>query len=813
MKIENNIEFQTIRQELSLLCQTARAREMVAEIHFLYDLELIETLLEQSYQMRNLLAGVHDFPFDNCYDLGPCLQRLRVQGTSISQEDLRLFLLSYSTIGKILSFLEVEKDKADCSAILKLCKDVCFDKAVLKECSKIIDTDGEIKESCSPVLRDIRQRQSSTKKKLGTKIQTILSKSKDNGWTNSEDDVTIRNGSLVIPVKSSYKRQIKGILHDSSQTGQTFYIEPEEIVEINFELKELDLLEQQEIHRILLEFSDLLRQNLDSLQQSYQFLVQTDFLRAKSLYALSIGAGKPELLDSPTLDWYEARHPLLEKSLKSKGQKIIPLNIRLSEQKRILIISGPNAGGKSVCLKTLALLQYMLQCGLLIPVKEISRAGIFDNIFLSIGDSQSLENDLSTYSSHLLQMKEICEQADKDSLFLIDECGSGTDPQMGGAISESILEYLDKVKSRGVVTTHYPNLKHLPMSHPNMVNGAMLFDTDKMVPLFTLSIGTPGSSFAFEIARRIGLDESVINAAKDKVGSQQLKFEQELQQIEVEKLSLQEQNRRMKDYDDTLYETISKYRRLEEKLSVDKNRILDKARQEAKDILSQANRKIENVVEQIRKSNAEKQQVKQAKKEIEDQVQLLQQQSSETKILTQENSRSQSKSTKSNLKFVNSSIEPGDYVVFGNEQTIMEVKSIGKNSLELTTHNFSLRTSPDKVQKIDKQSYLKQKKGQDKTSGFGLNPIMDRINTIRSTYKSQIDLRGERAEDAIKAVSNMIDTARLLGESRISILHGKGDGILKVLIRDYLRELPQVKTFYPERVEFGGEGITIVELN
>lgn len=813
MKIENNIEFQTIRQELSLLCQTARAREMVAEIHFLYDLELIETLLEQSYQMRNLLAGVHDFPFDNCYDLGPCLQRLRVQGTSISQEDLRLFLLSYSTIGKILSFLEVEKDKADCSAILKLCKDVCFDKAVLKECSKIIDTDGEIKESCSPVLRDIRQRQSSTKKKLGTKIQTILSKSKDNGWTNSEDDVTIRNGSLVIPVKSSYKRQIKGILHDSSQTGQTFYIEPEEIVEINFELKELDLLEQQEIHRILLEFSDLLRQNLDSLQQSYLFLVQTDFLRAKSLYALSIGAGKPELLDSPTLDWYEARHPLLEKSLKSKGQKIIPLNIRLSEQKRILIISGPNAGGKSVCLKTLALLQYMLQCGLLIPVKEISRAGIFDNIFLSIGDSQSLENDLSTYSSHLLQMKEICEQADKDSLFLIDECGSGTDPQMGGAISESILEYLDKVKSRGVVTTHYPNLKHLPMSHPNMVNGAMLFDTDKMVPLFTLSIGTPGSSFAFEIARRIGLDESVINAAKDKVGSQQLKFEQELQQIEVEKLSLQEQNRRMKDYDDTLYETISKYRRLEEKLSVDKNRILDKARQEAKDILSQANRKIENVVEQIRKSNAEKQQVKQAKKEIEDHIQLLQQQSSETKILTQENSRSQSKGTKSNLKFVNSSIEPGDYVVFGNEQTIMEVKSIGKNSLELTTHNFSLRTSPDKVQKIDKQSYLKQKKGQDKTSGFGLNPIMDRINTIRSTYKSQIDLRGERAEDAIKAVSNMIDTARLLGESRISILHGKGDGILKVLIRDYLRELPQVKTFYPERVEFGGEGITIVELN
>lgn len=809
MTTERAIDIQEIKREISSLCQSEGAKDLANNIKFLTDFNLIENLLQQSSEMKSLLLGIKNFPSSNYFDMSGIISALRVKDSCISQMDMKDFLLSFSTIGEILDFFK-DVNYEEHPVLKSLAESIFFNEDILKECARIIDTDGQIKDSCSPTLRQIRQNKESKLKEMNRRIQSIISHSKTSGWTNTEDEITIRNDRLVIPVKATYKRQVKGILHDTSQSGQTFYIEPEEIVEINFEMKELSLEEEREIHRILLEFSDFMRENLEDVLQAYKFLVQIDFIRAKALYAINIRAGKPDLTQTPRLNWYDARHPLLEHALKQRKKEIIPLRIELSENKRILIISGPNAGGKSVCLKTVALLQYMLQCGLLIPVKETSQAGLFDEIFISIGDEQSLENDLSTYSSHLLQMKILCENADKDSLFLIDECGTGTDPLLGGAIAESILEYLDEIHAWGVVTTHYSNLKHLALSRPTIANAAMLFDTENMRPLFTLSIGTPGSSFAFEIAEKTGLSKKIIANAKKKVGTNNIRFEQQLQQIEVEKLSLKKENQRMKDYDDMLYETVQKYKALEEKLQTEKREILNSARQQAKDILSDANRQIEHAIEQVHKTKAEKEKIKQIRQEVKDKVENIDKQIKETK---QEKLKSAPTPTKkTNLKLLSTPIIAGDYVIMGEEETVMEVSKVSKNKVELVNGIMNIRTTLDNVRKIDKQSYLKQQKSQ-KQNTFASNPIMDRINNIRTHFNPQLDLRGERTDEAIKKVEQLLDTSRLLGETQIKILHGKGDGILKVMIREYLKTVPEVKTFYPEKVEFGGEGITVVELN
>ncbi|MBQ9255083.1 MAG: Smr/MutS family protein [Bacteroidales bacterium] len=806
MNIEKSIEIQEIKREIASLCQSSGAKTLAEEIKFLCDYNQVKYLLEQSSEMKNILLGIKSFPSENYIDMTGVLSTLRVKDSCISQTDMKDLLLSLSTIKEILSFFNSD-EKGLYPVLNKEAEKVNLNEEILNECSFIIDTDGEIKDSCSPTLREIRQKQLSKQKEMNRRIQSILSKTKSEGWTNTEDDITVRNDRLVIPVKSSYKKYLKGILHDTSQSGQTFYIEPDEIVEINFDIKELYIEEEREIHRILLAFSEKIRENIDDLLSAYTFLVLIDFIRAKGLYAIRIKAGKPDLQSTLTLNWYDARHPILETALKLKNKEIVPLRIELNSEKRILIISGPNAGGKSVCLKTVALLQYMLQCGLLIPVKETSQAGLFNQIFISIGDDQSIENDLSTYSSHLLNMKNLCDNADKDSLFLIDECGTGTDPLLGGAIAESILEYLNEIKAWGVVTTHYSNLKHLALNHHSIVNAAMLFDTENMKPLFTLSIGTPGSSFAFEIAEKTGLNKQIIENAKKKTGENNIRFEQQLQQIEVEKLALAKENKRMKDYDDMLYETVQKYKSLEAELQQEKRNILNSARNQAKEILSDANRQIEHAIEQVKQSKAEKEKVKQVKQEVKQKIEKIQQDIKETKEKTPITQTIK----KTNLKLLNTPIKEGDLVIMGEEETVMEVKKINRNTLELINGIMTIRTHIDNVKKIDKQSYLKQQNNKQKNS-FTFNPIMDRINNIRATFSPNLDLRGERTEQAIKKVEQLLDTARLLGENQIKILHGKGDGILKVMIRDYLKTLPEVKAFYPEKIEFGGEGITVVEL-
>lgn len=824
MNLLKSLQFSLITTTLKEYCKTSGAKQLVDNISFSGDYQQVERLLKEVYQMRGLLMGIKQFPDSGYIDMRQVLLELKVKDTCIDIHQMPLLLDSLTCIKDILRFFE-DIDEKQITYLRPLIENVYFDENILTSCNAIIDEQGNIRPSCSPILREIYSKRQSKSKQIERQINQILNYSKKEGWTNDEDEISIRNDTLVIPVKSTYKRNIKGILHDTSQTGQTFYIEPEEIVSLNFEIKELFFEEQREIHRILLEFSDLLRENLDSLLLLYDMLVRVDFIKAKALYALETNATMPQLSPKPHILWYAARHPLLESALKKKGKQITPLNIELNDKQRILVISGSNAGGKSICLKTVALLQYMLQCGLLVPMKEVSEMGIFDQIFLSIGDEQSLSDDLSTYSSHLRNMSEICDKADKDTLFLIDEFGSGTDPSLGGAIAESILEYLNTAKAFGVITTHYSSLKHLALEKEGIVNAAMLFDTNKMQPLYTLSIGTPGSSFTFEIAKKSGLSNSIIDNAKKRVGKQSMRMEENLQQIAVNKLESEKYLRSAKQYDDILYQTVNKYEQEIAKLNAQKHDILSTARSQAKQILASANKQIEHTIMEIKTSKAEKETVKTLRQDITNSINQIEKdiQEDNSKIdantlqeTTEKKINDNPKLKKQNIKIVTTPIQIDDYVIFPQTEAIGKVVSIDKNRFQIDMGSVRVQTTKKSILKIDKASYLKQLRDNRKNQDNSFNQIniktMFDLNDKRQKFNEKLDLRGYRGDEAIMELERFLDNARMLGEKHLRILHGKGDGILKTLVRNYLRSQKDVITCQAEDIRFGGEGITVVEL-
>ena len=848
MNLVKSLEFSQIINHIIRYCKTEGAKLSAQNISFSNDFDEITLLLRQTYQMRSLLLGIKSFPDSGYIDMREVLKELKVKDSCIALEDMPKLFDSLQCIKDILTFLGNE-DAGKIPDIIALVKqfdtfsssnsDITDKEAetdkgilhttysILHNISNIIDEEGNIKPTCSPVLREIYSKKESKRRQIERQINQIILHCKKEGYTNDDDEISVRNDSLVVPVKATYKRNVKGILHDTSQTGQTFYIEPEEIVSLNFEMKELFFEEQREIHRILLEFSDLLRNNLEVLLNGYELLVQMDFIRAKALYALDANASMPQMTDKPTMSWYDARHPILENALRQKGKQIVPLKIELNASQRILVISGPNAGGKSVCLKTVALLQYMLQCGLLIPMKEVSVAGVFEKIFLSIGDEQSLSDDLSTYSSHLKNLSEICEQSDEDTLFLIDELGTGTDPAAGGAIAESILEHLNTIKAYGVVTTHYSVLKHLAFDHQGIVNAAMLFDTKAMKPLYTLTIGTPGSSFAFEIAAKTGLSKLIIENAKKKLGKQSVRFEEKLQQIEVNKLESEKHLRSAKQYDEILYQTVQKYREMSLKLENDKKEILNTARNQAKEILSSANRQIERTIEEIKTKKAEKEAVKKLKEQVKETLNTLDTEIKEEKKRVEDNIKeitgfdsevntAQQKLKKQNIKILGGEISVNDYVIFPQTENIGLVAGIDKNRLQIDMGDMRIQTTKKNVLRIDKQSYLKQLRDNERNGASGSGSVQIKtsfdLNKIRQNFNEKLDLRGYRGEEALAELEKFLDNARMLGDKHIKILHGKGDGILKTLVRDYLRRQADLKNYHPEDIRFGGEGITVVEL-
>lgn len=815
---EQKIGFDTVSQMLKAYCLSTLGKRFVDKILFSSDFEWISRCINQTEELRQILLNEISFPSGDYYDLTAELTRIRTQGTFIEQDLLIDLKLSLATIVDILHFFDTKTDE-QYPTLRQLSSDIYVDKSILHQIERIIDEKGDILSNASVELLKIRNEKASKQSSVDKKLRQSLASAKKDGWVDTDIEITIRNGRLVIPVPAAYKRKVKGFIHDASATGQTVYIEPAEIFEINNEIRELENAEKREIIKILTVFTDSLRPKLDDLAHAYRFLGLIDFIRAKARFALETNAVKPILVNNPLIEWQKAVHPLLFIAHRAQKKEVIPLNISLTQQQRILIISGPNAGGKSVCLKTVGLLQYMLQCGLLLPLNENSEAGIFDKIFIDIGDEQSLENDLSTYSSHLYSMKNLLEGADTKSLFLIDEFGSGTEPQLGGAIAESVLESLNQAKAFGVVTTHYANLKLLPGKANGMVNAAMLFDTHKMQPLYQLRTGIPGSSFAFEIARNIGFPEKILKQAAQKTGKTQLDFDQKLQELETEKIILQKQKNELLAADNLLAEIIEKYNKLYSELDLKKREITAQAKQEARQLVAGANKLIESTIKEIKENNADKQIVKEVRNKIkifaaevaEPETDSKQSATEEAKLVTNAvilpQRATENKTSAATEKIPDVVIlQKGDNARLIEQNVVGEIVEIMGDEALVAFDSFRIKTPLSRLEKVDKN---KSEKGNKKVKRV-YNSVINELSEKIANFRLSIDVRGKRADEALQLVSHYIDEAILLNAAEVRILHGKGTGILRQLIRQYLAGVKEVKQFRDEQIENGGHGITVV---
>ncbi len=769
-------------------------------------------------EFRQLLMFHDDFPLNHFIDCTPVLKKLRVEGTWADAEQVFGIRQSLETIRDILAFLK--KSEENQFSLLKIqTGNVVVHGFVLDAINGILNKQGKIKDNASPELLKIRNEIARKQSEVSKRMQQILREVQKAGWSDEDAGITIRNGRLVIPVLATNKRKIKGFVHDESATGKTAYVEPAEVFETNNEIRELEYAENREIIKILTQFADKIRPYIADLLVAYDFMGHIDFLRAKALFAGQVRGVLPVLKNEPCMAWRDATHPLLYLSLKKENRKVVPLNIQLDKENRILIISGPNAGGKSVCLQTAGLLQYMLQCGLLIPAKENSEFGIFSDVFIDIGDEQSIENDLSTYSSHLLNMKFFLKHAGSNSLVLIDEFGAGTEPTLGGAIAESILQGLNTRGTFGVITTHYSNLKHYAQSAPGIINGAMQFDAQHLQPLFTLETGKPGSSFAFEIARKIGLPEDILQAASEKVGEDYITFEKHLKEISRDKRYWETKRKNIRFEEKRLEETLAKYTEELGQLNRVKKEIIEKAKNEARELLQNVNRQIENTIREIRESQAEKERTRKARKNLDSlRQQILESTPGEDTKLTAKLNSLKGREEKLKKKTgqveetmetdTRTSIEKGDKVRIFGQDAVGEVLVVTGKSIMVAFGNM-ITTLPEKrLERISNKEF----KETGKARHAGTPGITGEMSLRRMNFRHDLDVRGMRVEEAIEKVTRFVDDAIMLSVSRVRILHGKGNGILRQILRDYLRTYDVIKSCRDEHVDFGGAGITVVEM-
>ncbi len=803
---EEKIGFEQIRDMLKQNCLSAAGVKYVDKMNFVSHYDPLILRLNQVNEFREMMLMETAFPSSNFMDLTPVLLYLRTDGVAIAQDEFFDLMLSLQAILKVKKY--IAKRKEAYPNIAKLDRQVVFDANIVAVMEKIMNSRGEVKDTASNNLYEIRSQMHKLAASMRNAIQKSLQNAKKSGWTRDDAEVTIRNGRAVIPMLAADKRKIKGFVHDESRTGQLVYLEPMELFDTNNELRELEIAESQEILKILLDFTNDIRGDIDALLMAYRYLGTIDFIRAKANLALKLNSVKPIINKSDEFTWREARHPLLLLSHNEKGKKVIPLDIKLNKNSRILIISGPNAGGKSVCLKTVGLLQYMLQCGLLVPMKENSEMRLFDDMFVNIGDEQSIENDLSTYSSHLTNIKNFLMKAKSNSMFLIDEFGAGTDPAIGGAIAEASLEQLNNKKAYGVVTTHYSNLKAMAKDDNGIVNGAMLFDTKELRPLYKLKIGKPGSSFAFEIARKIGLSEDILRRARHKSGRKEIDLDQRLQEVEYEKELLEKKQKELEFTDDALKELVEKYELLNSKLQANKQEIIYKAKAEAKEILKDANRIIEKSVREIKESQADSKRLKVIRKSVDDKkVEVDKSLEVKPKKIKQDIISTKEKQAESNVSVSTHKPEEGDDVrVIGQETVGVLEKIQGKNAL--VSFN-SLRVSVKYV-KLEKVKVKFQKNKRSNANQF--NGIMKEIHNRSLNFSPNIDVRGKRAEEALTYVTSWLDEAILISSKNLEILHGTGNGILRQIIRDYLGSLREVEVFSDAPIDFGGSGKTIIKM-
>ena len=786
---EQKIGFAGIRQMLSRNCISQMGLERVDKMAFGSDKSRILKSLEQTEEFIGLLQTGVPFPMRDFHDLREAFHQIQIDGTCLSVEDLFALKPSLNVVEAILRYGHSES--ADATPRIKaLIEDIFIERSIFTEVNRLVDDKGEIPDNASTELLEIRQ---SIRRKQGgieKRIRQIMGDAKTAGWVDPKAELTVRDGRLVIPVKAGDKRAIRGFIHDESATGQTVYIEPAEIFDTSNEIKELEYAERREIHRILLAFTRLLRPYLSELRKAWHLLGELDFIRAKALLANEIGGVKPELLDTPYINWQQARHPLLEQKLKAQGKQVVPLDLQLNEKERILVISGPNAGGKSVCLKTTGLLQYMLQCGLMPPMRVDSQCGLFESLFIDIGDEQSILDDLSTYSSHLINMKALLEQADGKTLFLIDEFGTGTEPQLGGAIAEAILLELNKKQAFGMVTTHYANLKLLADNHEGIVNGAMLFDTRFMQPMYIMMTGKPGSSFAFEIAKKIGFPRQILDNAANITGDQHLKFEKQLQQLEVDKKAIRKKEQDLRIADQLLTEVVEKYKGLLAELEGKKKQYLRDAAAEAQELIQKANSQIERTIREIKEAQAEKGRTKEIRQNLEKTKEEIAQKAREV--------AEQKKKEEGEVV-----LKVGDTVCIEEMQVVGEILAISDTDATILFDSIRLRTSPDKLRKVSRAEARK-------TQRRWQNGITEDLSEKAEHFELTLDVRGHRAEEALDIVDKYLDEAKLLSIKEVSILHGKGNGILRKLIREKLSHNHDVERFCDASLETGGTGITRV---
>lgn len=842
--IEDKLGFGKVRDMVrgATLCPLGARR--VDDMQFLTDRRALQHELSLLDEMKRLIEqAAQPLPTDCFFDLTPALKRVRVAGTFMETDELYDLMRSLRTIEALVRYLNPKPGEevrtADASQggvaaqdfvarfplLHGMAQGVVTFPDIVRKIDQTLTPTGEIRDNASPQLAEIRREMQRNLSSIGRLLNGILRNAQAEGYVDKDTTPTMRDGRLVIPIPPSSKRRLRGIVHDESATGKTLYVEPAEVVEANNRIRELEGEERQEIIRILSSIANLIRPDIDNLLESYDFLGEIDFLRAKVRFAHEIDGIVPRLSEQNITDWVQARHPLLYLRYKQLDRTVVPLDILLDHKKqRIVLISGPNAGGKSVCLETLGLVQYMLQHGLPVPMKDNSEVAVFDHIFIDIGDEQSIDNDLSTYSSHLQNMKFMLRNAhgyrrahgeftgSGGTLVLVDEFGSGTEPQIGGAIAQAILSKLNEQQVNGVITTHFTNLKLFADETPGIVNGAMLYDRGEMRPLFRLEVGRPGSSFALEIAHKIGLPRDVIDNAKEIVGSDYVNMDKYLQDISRDKRYWEQKRQKVHQQEKELEQKSQEYDEKTRELKTKRQEVMQQARDEANQLMQQANARIEKTIRDIKQAQAEKE----ATRKIREEHELFKQKRlQEPKPVVPPSVIEQQGDPNAVAVSASDALQPGDYVRLKGQQTVGEVLSVNGRQVQVA---FGMIKSMVDFARLEKVSRNQLKKEQNYTNGMGAllkdseTPV-EVMSSRRSSFKQQLDVRGMRADEALQAVMYYMDDAILLSVSQVRILHGTGTGALRQAIRQYLSTLPGIKDFHDEHVQFGGSGITVVELD
>lgn len=786
---ENCLErlgFSEVRQLIHKHCLSPMGQQMVDKMQVMTKYDQINKFLRQTNEFKSILENQEPLQISTFFDIKSLADKIKVEGTYLIEEELHQIYASLQTVFSVLRFFEERKEVyPNLEALLE---HLPVEKNILKRIETVLDPKGKIKPNASPALQMIIGDIAKAEQDVRKRMDSIYKQAVGNNWV-ADGSLTIRDGRMCIPILAENKRKLKGFIHDESASGQTVYMEPEEVFTLNNKLRDLEFDKRREIIRILIALTTDLRPYTPLLLSYHGFLTKLDFVRAKALFAIEVEADMPVLIKEAKTKLINARHPLLYLSFKADKKTVVPLNMHITSDLRIILVSGPNAGGKSVCMKTVGLLQLMVQSGLLIPVHESSEVGIFENIFADIGDDQSIESDLSTYSAHLTKMRYFVEHASPKTLVLIDEFGTGTDPQFGGPMAEAVLEVLNNKKVRGVITTHYSNLKLFAGNTPGLENASMLFDNDRMKPLYVLEIGKPGSSYAFEIAQNIGLQKEVLELARIKTGTNQNRIDSLLVDLEREKKQIYDTKLHLSNQQNKVKNLVAENEKLKLFLDENKKVLIKEAKLEAQAIIKNANKLVENTIAEIKENQADKTVTKQLRQNLQ-------------KVMVQNQVKEEKKPEVAVP--LNTPIEVGDWVQLNNSETTGQVLEINRDNLVVALGDLRSVLKKNRVYKISNKQAKK---------AIQNNSYTGSISEAIGNFTAELDLRGMRGDNALHEVEKYLDKSIMLGFPFIKLIHGKGDGILRKLIREYLKKYSQVNRVEDEHADRGGDGITYVYFN